>query len=53
MTGVSAGVETVKLDFTLDEDVDRAVKFVTEQSGGIDVLVNNAGVLSIGKQHII
>ena len=53
MGSFSAGIETVKLDVTLDEDVDRVIKFITQRSGRIDVLVNNAGALSIGERRII
>jgi len=39
------GVEWVQLDVTSDESVVAAAKEVRERFGGLDVLVNNAGVL--------
>src|SRR5277367_2937437 len=37
-------IETLEMDVCDDGSVQRAVKNVLEQSGGIDVLINNAGV---------
>lgn len=50
MAGLSAGIETAKLDVMQEEDVDRVVKLIVEQAGKIDVLVNNAGAASIGEK---
>lgn len=41
-------VEWIKLDVTVEEDVERAVKRIVENGMGIDVLVNNAGYGLIG-----
>ena len=41
-------LEVVELDVTDDASVAAAAKTVLEKTGGIDVLVNNAGVLSVG-----
>jgi NAD(P)-dependent dehydrogenase (short-subunit alcohol dehydrogenase family) len=43
-----ANVESVRLDVTVQKDIDEAVKFVTEQGRGLHGLVNNAGVAVIG-----
>jgi len=41
-------IEVLDLDVTHDESVNAAVAYVDKQAGGIDVLINNAGVLGIG-----
>jgi short-subunit dehydrogenase len=41
-------VEWIKLDVNRQEDVDSAVKRVIENSGGLDVLINNAGFGILG-----
>ncbi|MCH7548310.1 MAG: SDR family oxidoreductase [Candidatus Krumholzibacteriota bacterium] len=41
-------LEVVELDVTDDASVAAAAKIVQEKSGGIDVLVNNAGIVSMG-----
>jgi len=42
------GIEVVELDVTSDVSVEEAVRSVLAKAGRIDVLVNNAGVLSVG-----
>lgn len=44
----SRSIEVVDLDVTDDASVDGAVKGVINRTGRIDVLVNNAGVISAG-----
>jgi NAD(P)-dependent dehydrogenase (short-subunit alcohol dehydrogenase family) len=41
-------VEVVELDVTDDASIDRAVASVLKDAGGIDVLVNNAGIGAMG-----
>ena len=43
-------IEKLALDVTSDDDVQRVVAHVLEVEGKIDVVVNNAGILAIGKQ---
>ena len=42
------GIEVVELDVTDTQSVDQAVTAVATKAGRIDVLINNAGVLSAG-----
>jgi NADP-dependent 3-hydroxy acid dehydrogenase YdfG len=42
------GIKVVELDVTDAQSVDRAVAAVVVEAGGIDVLINNAGVASAG-----
>src|SRR5262249_12738459 len=42
------GIRVVELDVANDASVERAVNEVLSQAGSIDVLVNNAGVASLG-----
>jgi NADP-dependent 3-hydroxy acid dehydrogenase YdfG len=42
------GVKVVELDVTSDASVDKAVSEVLKSAGKIDVLVNNAGIASVG-----
>ncbi|KAH9940509.1 short chain dehydrogenase/reductase family protein [Epithele typhae] len=44
--GVTAKVDLLQLDVTSDADITAAVKHVADAYGKLDVLVNNAGVLS-------
>ena len=43
-----SGLVEVLLDVTSQSSVDRAVDFVQREAGGIDVLINNAGVHAFG-----
>lgn len=47
----SAGAHVVELDVTNDGSVKEAVNQVREKLGGIDVLVNNAGIGVVGMQE--
>ena len=47
------GAEPVELDVTNTESVDRAVAAVVAKAGRIDVLVNNAGVATIGVSEAV
>ena len=42
------GAEVVELDVTSTDSVEQAVAAVVAKAGGIDVLINNAGVASAG-----
>ena len=42
------GIEVVELDVTDTQSVDQAVAAVVAKAGRIDVLINNAGVASVG-----
>ena len=42
------GIETVELDVSDDASVEAGVKKVLAEAGKIDVLVNNAGIMSAG-----
>jgi NAD(P)-dependent dehydrogenase (short-subunit alcohol dehydrogenase family) len=42
------GITAVELDVSSDASVDRAVKEVLAHTGGINVLINNAGIASAG-----
>ncbi len=44
----SLGATALKMDITQDEDINQAVEQITQESGGVDVLVNNAGFGSYG-----
>ncbi len=48
LSRISAGVLAVRCDVTDREDVNAMVRQVTERFGRIDVLVNNAGIISVG-----
>lgn len=43
----SDSIETLALDVTSDEDVQRVIKIILDAEGKIDILVNNAGVIGI------
>ena len=42
------GARTLKMDITTEEDVQAVVQTITEEAGGVDVLVNNAGFAVYG-----
>lgn len=42
------GAFGIKADISREEDVKRAVEIATQKLGGVDVLVNNAGISDIG-----
>lgn len=46
--GVGGSADLVKLDVTSSRDIDAAVRLIEEQSGRLDVLVNNAAVMLDG-----
>ena len=46
-------IEVIKLDVTDSQSVDRAVAEVIAKAGRIDVLINNAGVLTTGVSEAI
>ena len=46
--GAIQNVQAVRLDVTEPEDIDAAVETVTKAGRGLDGLVNNAGVLTVG-----
>jgi len=52
--GVSAAsslageIQVLKLDVTEEADIVRAVKYITDHHGQLDVLINNAGIISTG-----
>lgn len=47
----AAGATVVELDVTKDASVDQAVKSVIDSFGGLDVVINNAGVGVLGLQE--
>jgi NAD(P)-dependent dehydrogenase (short-subunit alcohol dehydrogenase family) len=47
----SAGAAIVEIDVTDDASVDRGIRSAIETAGGLDVVVNNAGVGAIGLQE--
>ena len=47
----ASGVRVVELDVTDDASVQQAAKVVLDEVGGVDVLVNNAGIGSFGIQE--
>ncbi len=47
----SLGVHVVEMDISKDADVDRAVGHALETLGGLDVVVNNAGIGVLGLQE--
>ena len=47
----ASGVTVVELDVTDDASVEQAAKVVLDEVGGVDVLVNNAGIGSFGIQE--
>ena len=46
--GHGGSLEVVDLDITSDASVDAAIAFVDERAGGIDIVVNNAGLAGAG-----
>lgn len=51
--GLPAGAEYLRLDVTSDEDWARALTHVERHWGGLDVLVNNAGVAAGGRIDVL
>ncbi|KAF9888978.1 hypothetical protein FE257_008148 [Aspergillus nanangensis] len=49
--GVQAKIEVIPLDVTNDDQILETVKYVEEKHGKLDVLVNNAGIISIIKDQ--
>ena len=47
----SAGAQIVEIDVTSDESVEQGVQKAIEIAGGLDVVVNNAGIGVIGMQE--
>lgn len=45
---INGDVTALKLDVTKDEDIMKAVKTISEHYGHLDVLINNAGIISTG-----
>ncbi|MBT8292851.1 MAG: SDR family oxidoreductase, partial [Eudoraea sp.] len=45
------GAHVVEIDVTSDESVNQGVKKATDASGGLDVVVNNAGIGVLGMQE--
>lgn len=43
-SGVSDGINVLKMDLTNDESINKAVETVTAKEGKIDILINNAGM---------
>lgn len=48
-TGRSSGVEALRLDVTSQDDWDAALAWVEREWGGLDLLVNNAGIATGGR----
>lgn len=48
----AAGAHVVELDVTSDESVDSGVAAAMDLAGGLDVVVNNAGVGVVGLQRL-
>lgn len=48
IAGVGAGIPAFRCDVTDDAGVDRAVTDVAERFGGIDIVINNAGIGATG-----
>ena len=41
-------IRSIRLDVTIQEEIDKAVDVIHDEAGGLDALVNNAGVLFAG-----
>lgn len=48
LTAVSKGVDSVAADISSVADVEKAIQATVDRFGGIDVLVNNAGIQTFG-----
>lgn len=46
-------VELIEVDVTIDESINKAVEHVKSSTGGLDVLVNNAGEISFSFYIIV
>lgn len=47
----AAGAQVVEIDVTSDSSVEQGVKKAAEKAGGIDVVINNAGIGVLGMQE--
>lgn len=52
ITDLGGSATTAQVDVTDGPDVEAAVSTIVDQHGGIDILINNAGVMSAGKKFL-